>query len=161
MLGLSKPVIAAVNGPAVGLGCTVTQLCDVVLAVPSAFFADPHVAVGLVAGDGGALLWPLAMGPLRAKELLFTGDRVPAADAVALGLATRVVPSADLLAAAHALADRLAALPQVALRGTKASVNRAVAAVAAEVMAFSTAAEARSAASPDLLRQVEALRRRG
>jgi enoyl-CoA hydratase len=149
MLGLSKPVIAAVNGPAVGLGCTLTQLCDVVLVAESAWFADPHVSVGLVAGDGGALLWPMVMGPLRAKRYLFTGDRVLAVDAVRLGLATELVDAAGLFDAAMSLARRLADQPQQALRDTKRVVNLPLVALAASVMPFSVAAEGASAASDD------------
>ena len=86
-----------VRKAAVGLGCSVTQLCDIVLASEAAWFSDPHVSVGLVAGDGGALLWPLAVGPLVAKEHLFTGDRMSAEDAVRHGMANRVVPAKSLL----------------------------------------------------------------
>lgn len=159
MLELSKPVIAAVNGPAVGLGCSVTQLCDIVLAAETAWFADPHVSVGLVAGDGGALLWPLTVGALRAKEHLFTGDRLAAVDAERLGLANHVVPGDRLLSEAYALADRLAAQPQQALRDTKRAVNLHLRAAAALVMPFATAVEGDSAAADDLPRQVAALRR--
>jgi enoyl-CoA hydratase len=158
MLGLSKPVIAAVNGPAVGLGCSVSQLCDIVLTTEAAWFADPHVSVGLVAGDGGALLWPLAVGPLRAKEHLFTGDRLSATDAVRYGLANRLVPAEVLVDEALALGQRLASQPQQALRDTKRAVNLQLRAVADIVMPFATAAEGASAAADDLPRQVAALR---
>ncbi|NED64472.1 enoyl-CoA hydratase/isomerase family protein, partial [Streptomyces sp. SID10244] len=92
MLRFPLPVIAAVNGPAVGLGCSMAVLCDVVLISESAYLADPHVAVGLVAGDGGAAFWPLLTPILRSREYLYTGDRIPASTAVELGLATRVTP---------------------------------------------------------------------
>ena len=88
LLRFPLPVIAAVNGPAVGLGCSIAVLCDIVLISDRAFLADPHVSVGLVAGDGGAAFWPLLTPILRSREYLYTGDRIPAATAVELGLAT-------------------------------------------------------------------------
>lgn len=123
MLRFPLPVIAAVNGPAVGLGCSVAVLCDIVLIAENAYLADPHVAVGLVAGDGGAAMWPLLTLVLRSREYLFTGDRIPAATAVELGLASRTVPADDLLPEAIRLAERLAAQPAEALHGTKRIVN--------------------------------------
>lgn len=122
MLRFPLPVVAAVNGPAVGLGCSLALGCDLVLIADDAYLADPHVSVGLVAGDGGVTLWPLLTSLLRAKEYLFTGDRIPASTAVELGLANRVVPSADLPDEALALARRLAAQPADALRATKAAL---------------------------------------
>ncbi|MER7926096.1 enoyl-CoA hydratase/isomerase family protein [Streptomyces sp. NPDC096057] len=118
------PVVAAVNGPAVGLGCSLALLSDLVLIADDAYVADPHVQVGLVAGDGGAFVLPLLVGATRAKELLFLGDRVGAEDAVRLGIANRVAPKDKLLDEAMELAARLAALPAQALRETKRAVNR-------------------------------------
>ncbi|MGW0637951.1 enoyl-CoA hydratase/isomerase family protein [Nocardia salmonicida] len=123
MLRFPLPVIAAVNGPAVGLGGSLAVLCDVVLMSERAYLADPHVAVGLVAGDGGAAFWPLLTPILRSREFLFTGDRINAATAVELGLATRSTAPDALRPEAHALARRLAALPTEAVRGTKRIVN--------------------------------------
>jgi enoyl-CoA hydratase/carnithine racemase len=123
ILRFPLPVIAAVNGAAVGLGCSVAVLCDIVLISERAFLADPHVSVGLVAGDGGAAFWPLLTPILRSREYLYTGDRIPAATAVELGLASRVVPAGELLPAARALAGRLAAQPAEALTGTKRVAN--------------------------------------
>jgi enoyl-CoA hydratase len=123
MLRFPLPVIAAVNGPAVGLGCSIAVLCDIALMSESAYLADPHVAVGLVAGDGGAAMWPLLTPILRSREYLFTGDRIPADTAVELGLASRTVAPDDLMNEARALAARLAAQPPDALRGTKRVVN--------------------------------------
>jgi enoyl-CoA hydratase len=123
MLRFPLPVIAAVNGPAVGLGCSLAILCDIVLLSDRAYLCDPHVSVGLVAGDGGAALWPL-LGPLlRSREYLFTGDQIHPAMAVELGLASRVVAHADLLDEARLLADRLAAQSGAAIRGTKLVLN--------------------------------------
>ncbi len=123
MLRFPLPVIAAVNGPAVGLGCSIALLCDIMLISEAAYLADPHVAVGLVAGDGGAALWPLLSPIMRSREYLYTGDRIPANTAVELGLASRAVAPEDLMAQARKLADRLAAQPTEALQGTKRVVN--------------------------------------
>jgi len=123
MLRCPVPIVAAVNGPAVGLGSSLALLSDLVLIAQDAYIADPHVRVGLVAGDGGALLLPLLVGPARAKELLFLGDRVGAHEAVRLGIANRAVPDDKLMDEALDLARRLAALPAQALRETKRAVN--------------------------------------
>ncbi|WP_405541697.1 enoyl-CoA hydratase/isomerase family protein [Streptomyces phaeochromogenes] len=123
MVRCPLPVIAAVNGPAVGLGCSLALLSDLVLIADDAYIADPHVQVGLVAGDGGALVLPLLVGLTRAKELLFLGDRVGAEEAVRLGIANRVAPKDKLLDEAMDLAMRVAALPTRALRETKRAVN--------------------------------------
>jgi enoyl-CoA hydratase len=123
MLRFPLPVIAAVNGAAVGLGCSVAILCDVVLISERAFLADPHVSVGLVAGDGGAAFWPLLTAIQRSREYLFTGDRIPAAQAVELGLATRTTAPDDLMPEARRLAERLVAQSPQALLGTKRVLN--------------------------------------
>jgi enoyl-CoA hydratase len=123
MIRFPLPLIAAVNGPAVGLGCSLALSCDIVLVSDRAHMADPHVNAGLVAGDGGAALWPLFTSLLRAKEYIFTGDRIGPELAVQLGLANRVVPDAELMPEALRLAHRLAALPQRALRDTKRALN--------------------------------------
>jgi enoyl-CoA hydratase len=149
LLRFPLPVIAAVNGPAVGLGCSIAVLCDIVLISDRAFLADPHVSVGLVAGDGGAAFWPLLTPILRSREYLYTGDRIPAATAVELGLATRVVPAADLLAAAHALAERLASQPAEALRGTKRVAGMYLAQALSGAMQAGFAAERATMLTPE------------
>lgn len=121
--GFPLPVIAAVNGPAVGLGATLAALCDIVLIADTAYLSDPHVSVGLTAADGGAAFWPFHMSMHKAKEYLFTGDRIPAATAVELGLANRVVPREQLLDEALALAARLAKQPRHALVTTKQALQ--------------------------------------
>jgi enoyl-CoA hydratase len=123
MLRFPLPVIAAVNGPAVGLGCSIALLCDIMLISEDAYLVDPHIAVGLVAGDGGAALWPLLTPIMRSREYLYTGDRITATTAVELGFASRTVAPDDLLAEARRLAARLAAQPPEALQGTKRIVN--------------------------------------
>lgn len=141
MLRFPLPIIAAVNGPAVGLGCSVAVLCDIVLISQQAYLADPHVAVGLVAGDGGAALWPLITPILRSREYLYIGDRIDADTAVELGLASRTVAPEELLPQAHQLAARLAAQPTEALQGTKRVVNMYLSQVLAGPLQAGFAAE--------------------
>jgi enoyl-CoA hydratase/carnithine racemase len=149
MVRCPVPVIAAVNGPAVGLGCSLALLSDMVVMADGAYLADPHVQVGLVAGDGGALVLPLLVGLARAKELLFLGERVSAEQAVRLGLANRVVPADKLLGEAMDLAGRLAALPAGALRDTKRAVNLHLEQAMAAVMETALDAERDSMHSPE------------
>lgn len=141
MVAFPLPVVAAVNGPAVGLGCSLAVLADIVLMAEGAFLADPHVSIGLVAGDGGVLAWPLMTSLLRAKEYIFTGDRIGAAQAVTLGLANRVVPDADLMSEAITLAERLAALPARALQDSKRALNLHLEKAIAGILDFAVAAE--------------------
>ena len=119
ILDFPLPVVAAVNGPAIGLGCTLAVLCDLVVISEEAYTAESHVAIGLVAGDGGTALWPLMMSILKATELVLLGDRIPAEEAVRPGRANRVVPADDLLNEAVAFAQRLAALPPQSVQETK------------------------------------------
>ncbi|CAM3129813.1 enoyl-CoA hydratase/isomerase family protein [Mycobacterium colombiense] len=151
MLHFPLPVVAAVNGPAVGLGSTLAALSDLVLVADNAFLADPHVMVGLVAGDGGAATLPAHMSLLHAKEFLFLGDRIEAQRAVAMGLANRVVPAADLSAEAHKLAARLARLPQHALRDTKRALNQSLELAMASSRNYGLAAERYSMTDTDFL----------
>jgi len=126
LLDVELPIVAAVNGPAVGLGASIALLCDVIFAADTASFADPHVRVGIVAGDGGVAIWPLVLGPARAKHHLLTGDPVSAAEAERIGLANFVVPAAELDERALAYARRLADGAPLALRYTKLAVNKLV-----------------------------------
>jgi enoyl-CoA hydratase len=137
LLDMEKPVIARVNGHCIGLGCTLALLCDVVIAVDRAKIGDPHVRVGLVAGDGGAAIWPQLVGFARAKEYLMTGDLMPAAEAERIGLVNRVVPDGGLDAAVYGLAERLSLAPQQAVRGTKVAVNAELKRIVHAVMAAS------------------------
>jgi enoyl-CoA hydratase len=124
LLDVEVPIVAAVNGAAVGLGASIALLCDVVVAADTATFVDPHVRVGLVAGDGGTVAWPAALGPARAKWHLLSGEPLPAPEAAAFGLVTRCVPADELQATALAMAERLAANPPLAVRYTKAALNQ-------------------------------------
>ena len=124
VLGLARcriPVVAAVNGPAVGLGCSLVALSDIVYIAEDAYLADPHVQVGLVAADGGPLTWPLHISLLLAKEYALTGTRITAARACELGLANHV--AADPLAEAVACAKRIMELPRQAVESTKRVLN--------------------------------------
>jgi enoyl-CoA hydratase/carnithine racemase len=141
MINFHLPVVAAVNGAAVGLGCSTAVLCDIVLMADTAWMADTHVNVGLVGGDGGPMSWPLYMSLLRAKEYIFTGDRIPAEEAVRIGLANRVVPPEALLDEARALAHRLAEQPPQALQETKRAINLHLRQAAQLVLPFAFAAE--------------------
>lgn len=118
------PIIAAVNGPAVGWGATMATLCDIVLMSEKSFIAEPHINIGLVVGDGISVAWPLYTSLLRAKELIFTGDRITPQQAVEFGLANRVVAPDALMTEARALADKLLKQPREALRETKKIMNR-------------------------------------
>ena len=117
MLRFHLPVVAAVNGPAVGLGASVAVSCDIVLIAESTYIADTHVNIGLTAGDGGAATWPLLIGMLRAKEYLLTGERIPAKLAVEIGLANRLVADDQLMPeATRARPQARCASPAVACR---------------------------------------------
>jgi len=126
LLDVELPIVAAVNGHAMGLGASIALLCDVILMADTATIGDPHVRVGLVAGDGGVAIWPLALGPARAKQYLLTGDPLTAAEAERIGLVNKVVPAASLDAEAAALAARLASGAPLAVRYTKLAVNKLV-----------------------------------
>ncbi|MFJ5310164.1 enoyl-CoA hydratase/isomerase family protein [Streptomyces sp. NPDC088350] len=123
VLDCEKPVIAAVNGTAAGLGAHLALACDLVLAAESARFIEVFVRRGLVPDGGGAYLLPRLVGPQRAKELMFFGDAVSAADAERLGLVNRVVPDGELEKTAREWAERLATGPTRALALTKQLVN--------------------------------------
>ncbi|HVY18214.1 MAG TPA: crotonase/enoyl-CoA hydratase family protein [Rhodopila sp.] len=116
---LDVPIIAAVNGPAIGAGLDLACMCDIRIAGQSAKFAESFVKVGIVPGDGGAFLLPRAVGYAKACEMAFTGDMLDAQEALACGLVSRVVPDAELLDAAKGLAQRIAANPPHAVRMAK------------------------------------------
>lgn len=130
-LALDKPVIARVNGHAMGLGATLALLCDVVIAADTARIGDPHVKVGLAAGDGGALLWPHLVGYARARHHLLTGEALGAVEAERIGLIHKAVPLAELDAYVQAYAQRLAQGATQAIRATKRAINMALCAQAA------------------------------
>jgi enoyl-CoA hydratase len=124
MLDVEQPIIGAINGDAVGLGATIALFCDVIVASEKARFGDPHVRVGIVAGDGGAIIWPALIGPARAKEFLMRGHLVNGADAAKMGLVNYAVPPEQVLAKAQEIARELADGPTWAIRWSKLSVNK-------------------------------------
>jgi enoyl-CoA hydratase len=126
LLDVEQPVVAALNGDAVALGASIALFCDVIFMAEDAVLQDPHVLTALAAGDGGAVIWPLAVGPALAKRYLLTGDPLTAAEALRLGLVTHVSPREQVLADATAFARRLAAGAPLAVRYTKQAVNRLV-----------------------------------
>jgi len=157
MIRFPLPLIAAVNGPAVGLGCSLALSCDLVLLSDQAHLADPHLAIGLVPGDGGVALWPLFTSMLRVKEFLFTGDRIGPEQAVALGLANRVVPNVELMGEALKLAQRLARLPERALRDTKRGLNAHIEKAVSGPLEIAIQAELASMASAEHAERVRRL----
>lgn len=126
LLDCEKPIICRMNGDAIGLGATIALLCDFVIAADTARIGDPHVKMGLVAGDGGALIWPLLVGPMVAKYYLLTGDLVAAQEAQSLGLITRSVPMEKLNETVAAIAGKLTNGATLAIRFTKRSINAAL-----------------------------------
>jgi len=123
---LPKPVIAAVNGTAIGLGTSLAFSCDIIIAAENARFADAHVSMGIAAGDGGCVMWPLMMGMAKAKEHLFTADPLNLRDAERMGIVNKVVPAEQVMPEAMAFAKRLAAGPPLAIKYTKMALNREV-----------------------------------
>jgi enoyl-CoA hydratase len=123
MLDMEKPIIAKVNGPAVGLGCSLALFCDFVYATPRSKFADPHVSVGLVAGDGGCVIWPQLIGYARAKKYLLTGEMIQANDAHAMGLIAEVVEEEVIDQEVQKLAEKLRDGAKYSIRWTKTSIN--------------------------------------
>jgi enoyl-CoA hydratase len=155
------PIVTAVNGPAVGLAFSIALLTDVVLVSDVAYLADPHVPVGLVAGDGGAAFWPLLGPSLRLREYLYTGARIEPHVAVELGLATRVVPAADLMDEARRTAERIARQPAAAVRGTKQVLNLHLARALDGAVQAGFAAELVSMQTDEHRERVRALRAKG
>src|SRR3954449_3391285 len=124
MVRCRVPVIAAVNGPAVGLGCSLVALSDIAFMSETAHLADPHVLIGLVAADGGPITWPLMTSLMLAKEYAFTGDRIPARRAAEMGLVNHVVADDEVMPKALDCARRIAKLPKQAIEDTKRVVNQ-------------------------------------
>ena len=123
VVDLDRPVIAKVNGHAVGLGATLALFCDIVIASDTAKIIDPHVRVGLVAGDGGAVIWPALVGYAKAKKYLLTGEPITGAEAAAIGLVSEAVSAEALDARVESIARSLADGAAVAIRLTKKSIN--------------------------------------
>ena len=157
IVDLNKPLVCKLNGHAVGLGATIALLCDVVFAVDTAKIGDPHVNVGLVAGDGGAFVWPQRIGFARAKEYLMTGDLVPAPKAEQIGLINHCVPAAELDAVVDSFCQRLLNGSTDAIRWTKVTVNLELKRIAHAVMDAGIAYEALTVRSADHQEAIDAL----
>jgi enoyl-CoA hydratase len=156
LLEIDKPVIARINGPAVGLGATIALFCDITFAAESAKIGDPHVSIGLVAGDGGAIIWPALIGLHRAKEFLFTGEILTAARAGEIGLVNHVVPDAELDTRVDAFCERLLSGPSQAMRWTKTVMNTELRRLASEMMETGMELESRSVRTAEHEARVEA-----
>lgn len=126
ILEVRQPIIAAVNGDCVGLGATLALFSDIMIISNDAKFGDTHVKVGLVAGDGGAVIWPLLVGPLRAKDFLMRGRLISGAEAGEMGIANYAVPVEEVMDKAVDIATELARLPIHAVQWTKLSINKGI-----------------------------------
>ena len=158
LLDCEKPVIAKVNGHATGLGATIALFCDVIFASEAAKIGDPHVGVGFVAGDGGAVIWPQLIGYARAKEYLMTGDLMSSVEAARIGLINYAVPADELSDRVDRFADRLTEGAVKAIRWSKMSVNIGLKQLAHSIMDASLAYEALSNITPDHQEAVNAFR---
>jgi enoyl-CoA hydratase len=149
LLDFPKPLIAKLNGHAVGLGATTALFCDVIFASEKAKIADPHVKVGLSAGDGGAIIWPQLIGYARAREFLMTGEFIGATRAAEMGLINYALPPEELDAAVDAFVANLQKGAYRAICATKKTVNLGLKQIASAVMDASIAYETLTVASKD------------
>lgn len=134
MLDIEKPVVCRMNGHAVGLGATLALLCDVIFAADTAKIGDPHVGIGLVAGDGGAVVWAQRIGLAKAKEYLLTGELLTATKAAEIGLLNHALPAGELDEAVYAFCEKLLSGATQAIRWTKMLTNIELKRIAAAVM---------------------------
>ena len=158
LLDIEVPIVAALNGSAAGLGASVALLCDVIVMSERAVIVDPHVNVGLVAGDGGTAVWPLLLGPLAAKRHLLLGEPLTAAEAFRQGVAAEVCAPESVNDRAIAWAERLAAQPPLAVRGTKLAINAHLKRALMDSFDLSTALEVPCLLSHDHAEAVDAIR---
>ena len=126
LMDLQKPIVAAVNGHAIGLGANIALLCDIVIASEDARIIDPHVSVGLVAGDGGCIIWPLLIGMCKAKEYLLTGKAVIGKEAERIGLINKAVPADKVYEEAFKVTQELASGATEAIKWTKVCLNKII-----------------------------------
>jgi len=157
MLDMEKPLICRLNGHAIGLGATLALFCDVVFAADTARIGDPHVAVGLVAGDGGAVIWPQRIGFSLAKEYLLTGELLTAARAKEIGLINHCLPLAELDSAVEVFCDRLLKGATNAIRWTKVLINLELKRIATAAMDAGIAYEGITVRSDDHKEAIRAL----
>jgi enoyl-CoA hydratase len=149
MLNCELPIVAAVNGPAMGVGCSLVLACDLVLMAEDAYLADPHVSAGVVAGDGGAALLPELFPLPLARRLLYTASRLDAREAKDVHFASEVVPAGELLDRSIEVAREMAQMPWEALRDTKRVVNQALLHRVGMALELGSTAEGSSFDSPD------------
>ncbi len=158
LLGIEKPVVCRLNGHAVGLGATIALFCDIIYAAENAKIGDPHVGLGLVAGDGGAIIWPQLVGLARAKEYLLTGELLSATKAAEIGLINRAVPHDALDAEVDALCQKLLSGAQQAIRWTKELANAELKRVAGSLLDRGLELESLSVRTADHREGVAALK---
>lgn len=158
MLDIDKPLICRLNGHAVGLGATLALFCDVIFAADKAKIGDPHVGVGLVAGDGGAAIWACRIGLGRAKEFLLTGELLTARRAADIGLINHVMPEEELDGAVNGFCDRLLQGASSAIRYTKILTNLELKRITHAVLDAGVAYEALTVRSPDHQEAIQALK---
>ena len=159
LIDMPVPIVVALHGDAIGLGASLALACDIIVASRNARLADTHVKVGLVAGDGGCLTWPMSMGMHRAKRYLLTGKMLPAEKAAEFGLISDLVESPEeALPAARKIAEDIAALAPLAVGGTKKALNQLAKARANEVFYIGMAHEQESLAADDVLEALAAFR---
>jgi enoyl-CoA hydratase len=158
LLDIDKPLICKMNGHAIGLGASIALLCDIIFAVEGAKIGDPHVGLGLTAGDGGAVVWAQRIGLAKAKEYLFTGELLTTEKAAEIGLINHCLPAAELDAGVDAFCDRLLAGAAGAIRSTKVLMNLELRRIATAVMDAGMAYESLSVRSADHLEGIAALR---
>jgi enoyl-CoA hydratase len=156
LLDVEQPIIARIQGDAIGLGATLALLCDLTVMADTARIGDPHVRVGLVAGDGGAVAWPLLVGYARAKRYLLGGELLGAAEAERFGLVNFCVPAGELDATVARWAERWSQGPRYALQWTKATLNLGLKAQAALVLDAGLAYEMVSLQTADHREAIEA-----
>ena len=160
ILEARQPVVAKINGAAVGLGATIALACDVSFAAEGALIGDPHVSVGLTAGDGGSALWPALVGYARAREFLYTGELIEATRAAEMGLINHAVPADQLDAEVDAFVARLAAGATRAIQWTKIAVNQPLRQLASGNLDLSLALEGMSNLTADHREGIAAFRER-
>jgi enoyl-CoA hydratase len=160
LLEVEQPMICRLHGDAIGLGATLALFCDLVVAADTARIGDPHVRVGLVAGDGGAVIWPLLVGYARARQFLLGGELIGAREAQAMGLIALCVPPEALDAAVDEWAERWANGARHAIQWTKATINLGLKAQAAQVLDAGLAYEMASLQSKDHLEAVHAFQQK-
>lgn len=156
ILAMEKPLIAKLNGHTTGFGATMALFCDIIFANEQAKIGDPHVTVGLTAGDGAAVIWPQLIGFARAKEYLMTGKLMPMTKAAEIGLINHAVPPDQLDGRVDEFADELANGARLAISTTKMGINIALRQLASSIMDACLAYETHSAQSDDHLEALNA-----